>query len=465
MDPARVPRPPGRPSPTLARIGAPRRTLTVGALVVGLLATPLSGPAAGARAPSVPSSPVGTQLRWFLGTTARLPLGATEISAHFDGQFLAAVTPAQLDEILGETPGGMRLVSISTAGPNALEAQVAVAGITLKVQMSVDGLGLIDGLRLTPVIGAPFTTWAAIDRQLKSLAPGVGLLAAQVGAKGQCTQRHALSPATPRPTGSMFKLFVLGALANAVRDHRVRWDQTLAITAANKVGGSGTLVNVPDGTKLTVQQIADLMISESDNTAADMLITLLGRPAIEAQVGRWSAHASLDVPFLSVSELFALKYADFPLLADHYLSLDRAQRAAYLTSTVDGVTTGQEQAAAEPRDINSIEWFAAPTDVCRAFSGLAQLAHAPGLSPVGGALSLNDGGVDLPRARWPSVWFKGGSESGVLTLGYRARDAGGRTFVVVAMIENPRAAFVEELVTTKLLDVVSSAFALLESRR
>jgi beta-lactamase class A len=440
----------------------PWHTLTLAALVVGLLAAPLTGPAAGARAPSVPSSPVGNQLGWFLGTTARLPLSATEISAHFDGQFLAAVTPAELDEILGETPGVMRLVSISTSGANALEAQVAVAGITLKVQMSVDGLGLIDGLRLAPVIGAPFTTWASIDHQLKSLAPGVGFLAGRVVGNGRCTQQHGLSPATARPTGSMFKLFVLGALANAVLDHRVGWEQRLTITAADKVGGSGTLVNVPDGTRLTVQQIADLMISESDNTAADMLIALLGRASVEAQVSRWSAHASLDVPFLTVSELFALKYDDFPLVADHYLSLDRAQRAAYLTSTVDAVTASQEQAAAEPRDINSIEWFAAPTDVCRAFSGLAQLARKPGLSPVGGALSLNDGGVDLPRARWPSVWFKGGSESGVLTLGYRARDKGGRTFVVVAMIENPRTAFAEELVTTKLLDVVSSAFALLE---
>ncbi len=76
-------------------------------------------------------------------------------------------------------------------------------------------------------------------------------------------------------------------------------------------------------------------------------------------------------------------------------------------------------------------------------------------------LSVNDGGVALPRSTWSRVWFKGGSEAGVLTLGYLARDTAGRTFVVVAMLENPTTAIDEETASIRLLDVVSSAFALL----
>jgi hypothetical protein len=36
------------------------------------------------------------------------------------------------------------------------------------------------------------------------------------------------------------------------------------------------------------------------------------------------------------------------------------------------------------------------------------------------------------------VWFKGGSEPGVWTLGYLARDSQGRTLVVTALASNPR---------------------------
>lgn len=453
----------GTPSsvPPTARRGRP---ITVAVLATALLTALLSFPV-NATAVSSPDSPAGMQLAWFLGTTARLPLAAAEISAHFDAQFLAHVPTAELNAVLAETPGPMRLLAVSASGEDDLTADVAVAGITLKVQMSVDASGLIDGLLLTPIVAPVFTSWTSIDHELATVAPGVGLLAAEVGKSGTCEQRHAVRATTPRPIGSLFKLYVLGALANAVHRHRIRWDEPVTITAASKVGGSGTLVNVPDGTRLSVERLAELMISDSDNTAADLLMGLVGRRAVEAEVAQWSTHAALDVPFLTVSELFALKYDAFPLLADHYLSLSRAERAAYLSSTVDKVDASQEQPTTEPRDINTIEWFASPEDICRAFSGLARLDQVHGLGPVGIALSLNDGGIGLSKARWPSVWFKGGSESGVLTLAYRARASTGRTFVVVVMVENPTSAFAEELVTTKLLDVASSAFALLRRSR
>jgi beta-lactamase class A len=258
----------------------------------------------------------------------------------------------------------------------------------------------------------------------------------------------------------MFKLFVLGALAHAVRAHRISWDQKVTVTAAVKTGGSGTLQNAPDGTTLTVEQAAVKMIAVSDNTAADLLLGLVGRPGVEAQVRAWSTHAALDEPFLSVAELFALKYDAFPTLADRYLALPRSQRTAFLTQTVDEVPAGAEQAAGVPRDINSIEWFASADDLCRAFGGLAALEASPGLHPIDTILSTNDGGVGLSRGTWPRVWFKGGSESGVLTLGYLARDAQGHTDVVVALTEDPQAPL-SQAAAVELLAVIKGAFGLL----
>ncbi len=90
--------------------------------------------------------------------------------------------------------------------------------------------------------------------------------------------------------------------------------------------------------------------------------------------------------------------------------------------------------------IDTIEYFASPEDICRAFAGLQQLADQPRLAPLGPILAANDGGLALDRAHWPTVWFKGGGEPGVATFGWLATNGNGHTFVVVGMLSDPTAA-------------------------
>ncbi len=451
-------------------------TILLGALVGAVLV--FGQPAVGSAPPSTsrgvvapraidaaatsPATPVGHQLDWLLGATAELPLSDAEISAHFDTAFLAQVGPTDLNSVLAGLgpPGPMTLLGVSETGSTSLQAVVAIGSARYSVQLSVDPAGLIGGL-LFRSAAQRFTTWSAVDRQLSATVPRVGFLAARVDADGTCTTVNSISAGTPRPLGSMFKLFILGALANEIRDHRLSWSQKVTVTSAIKTTGSGTLQNVPDGTTLTVEQAAVKMISISDNTAADLLLKLVGRSAVEHQVQQWSSHASLDIPFLTVSELFALKYDDFPKLADHFLSLSPSGRVAYLTSTIDAVPANAEVAVNLPRDVNTIEWFASPDDLCRTFAGLRSLRVERGLSPVGTLLSVNKGGINLNQKLWPTVWFKGGSEPGVLTLGYLARDDKGQTFVVVVMIDSPTNAFNEQATALQLLSVVAGAFGLL----
>jgi hypothetical protein len=63
---------------------------------------------------------------------------------------------------------------------------------------------------------------------------------------------------------------------------------------------------------------------------------------------------------------------------------------------------------------------------------------------------------------WPEVWYKGGSESGVLTLGWLATDRRGRSFVVEAMVSNPDAALATDSITD-LIALSRTAFGLLEA--
>jgi beta-lactamase class A len=419
---------------------------------------------------AAPDAPVGRQLTWFLRAVADLPWSRRLIRARFDSGFLAQISPAEINSVLAQAPapGGASLIGLlwqdQARDPVSLRAVAAFGSVMLTVNISVDGAGLISYLLLT-LYQPPPATWAQADRDLAGLAPDASLLAARVSPDGACTPVHQVAASTARPLGSMFKLFVLGALAEQVAAGRVSWDQELTVSDALKSAGNsgaGGLQDVPAGTWVPAEQTAAQMISMSDNTAADMLIRLVGRPAVQAQDRQWSAHAALNVPFLTTREIFLLKYAD-PALADEYLRLAPGQRAAFLASAVDPLPLSQAQLpnadTASPAAIDTIEWFASPDDICRAFAGLQQLAAQPALAPLGPILSANSGGIGLHPAQWPTVWYKGGSEPGVLTMGYLATNSNGQTFVVVAMLSDPATALAPSAVLG-LLAIVQGAFEL-----
>lgn len=205
------------------------------------------------------------------------------------------------------------------------------------------------------------------------------------------------------------------------------------------------------------------MISSSDNTAADLLINLVGRTSVEAAAAASGmADPALDTPFLTTRELFVLKLDDWPALADRYLALGSAGRLAMLTGTVDRAPLPALAAATAwttPRDIGSIEWLASPADICKVYASLAALAREPRLAPVASVLEINDGGLGLDPRQWRRVWFKGGSEPGVVTLNYFATTSGGKSYLVSVMAANP-AAPVPAAATASLLAAIKGAFGL-----
>jgi len=425
--------------------------------------TRLAAPPTTATAPaSLPHTPAGAQARWVLAALGRLPIRDADVRAHFDAAFLAQVSAAALNQAL-RSAADARLASISVNRPSALAAIVSVSGHTqLRVDLSVDARGLISGLLLRPIVKLPPSpaTWAGVDAALRSVAPEVHLFVGAV-TNGTCDPVHAIDPDTPAPLGSAFKLYVLDALGRAVASHKVSWDQRLTISAQLKSLPSGVLQTEPDGTQISVRDVAAKMISISDNTAADLLMHLLGRSSVEAALGASGmTDPARDVPFLTTRELFTLKLDDWPTLANRYGATDTPGRRALLAHTVDPAALPAATPWTIPRDIDTVEWFASAKDICRVFATLSGLARQPGLAPIGDVFALNDGGLSLDPAQWQTTWFKGGSEPGVLTLSYLATTRTGHTYVVSALAENPSAPIAKANASLVMASAIKGALTL-----
>jgi len=419
---------------------------------------------------SPPDTPAGAQLRWLIAAAAHLPLSDAQVRAHFDPAFLAQVSPPLINEGLLQDAISIRLLAVKVTEPSTLVADVSTyhGHSRAQVLLAVDSRGLVSLLRISPAPTEPApASWAGVDSTLRSVAPRVHLLVADVS-DGSCHPIHSIDPATPAPVGSAVKLYVLDALGRAVAAGQVRWDQPLTIAAKFKSLPPSELQTEPDGTRISVLDSATKMISLSDNTAADMLTGLVGRSAVEAALtATGMTSPALDRPFLTTREIFVLKLEQWPALAQRYVTASEPSRRALLASTVDRAPVpAAEEAGAwiTPRDIDRLEYFASASDLCRVYASLATLARQPGLTPIGEVFSLNDDGLQLDPAQWERTWFKGGSEPGVLTLAFLATTRSGHSYVVTMQAEDTSQPIDQAEATPVILSAVRGAFTLAARR-
>lgn len=415
-----------------------------------------------AAAPATATTTTGTparQLAWLADASRRLPVSDTELRQHIDATMLTGLGgPAKVNQTLAQfAPLTVGKTLRSTS--DSVQALVTDRTQTYVAKVTVDSAGLLSGLHFTPYLAAP-TSWSAVDTQLAALAPNASMASTEIDKHGRCHPVHGVNADTAHPLGSAFKLYVLGALADAVAAHTASWDEKLAIRDDWKSLPSGQLQNEPAGTELTLRTYADYMISISDNTATDHLIHRLGRPAVEAELAKLgNADPAADMPFLTTREMFAMKGHDYPTLANRYVAASADQRRAMLPE-LDAVPRTEITGWKNPENLDTIEWFGSPNDICRAYAGLWQRSRTHGLAPVGQALSLDDEGVGLPQSGYPDVWYKGGSEPGVLTMNFLAHTRDGRTFVTSVMLTDTAHPFDEATVVPKILALVRGGFTL-----
>lgn len=86
--------------------------------------------------------------------------------------------------------------------------------------------------------------------------------------------RRQMAPA------SMIKLFVMAKVMQDAHDGKLSLEEKLTIKKKDVVGGAGVITWYDAGQQRTIQQLVNVMITDSDNTATNMLIDRVGLKAI-----------------------------------------------------------------------------------------------------------------------------------------------------------------------------------------
>lgn len=263
--------------------------------------------------------------------------------------------------------------------------EATLASAVVPVDVSWDGEERLTGLRLGPAEPSG-TTLEMILAELVSVAQEVGYLII-VGDE----ERWARAPDRRVQVASAFKLAVLAALREEIEAGRRSWQDVTCLREDLRSLPTGVLQDWPAGAPLTLHTLATLMIAHSDNTAADLLIDLLGRPAVEAVCPGL-------FPLVTTREYFVLAAPSNRGLRERFRAEDTAGRRRILEEArARALPAAGETAADDPS--SGLGWRLSPRELCAL---MARVADLPLM------------GVEPGPARW-GAWqragFKGGATS------------------------------------------------------
>lgn len=367
----------------------------------------------------IPQGQAGEQLRWVLETlnTPNSPT-LSDAEARFAPSFLEVVSVEELPGVFDQIRSQAPLLVTAISGESRTWSATVSGEQPLILDLSVGSDGLMDGLTLRPDPLAdrpPAEDFGQIDAELSKVADEHHLLAARV-MDGACVPVFETDADESAPIGSAFKVYVLGALVDAVDRGDLAWDDDLTITDAVKSLPSGTLQEEPDGTTVTAQEAATAMMSISDNTATDMLIGAIGVDQVEAVYADMGIQDPEGLtPLLTTKQLFQLGWGADGNARARWSSADTQQQRAILADLAPGVEGVDPATVTSPRWREGIDYFATANELCAAHIALQQRAGTPAGEPVRDILSANPG---LPSAaeQFDYLGFKGGSAPGQLTL-------------------------------------------------
>ena len=330
-------------------------------------------------------------------------------------------------------------------------------GARQDIRIHTDDDGWVDRFDLdthAPTI----TSWHDIDTVLSRTGARYSYQVAKVD-NGHCDPVAGTNTHQSLPLASIFKLYVLHAVAGAVKKGTVSWDDQLTVTDKSRAVGSSGL-ELPAGARVSVRTAAEKMIATSDNMATDLLIGKLGTHAIEEALVTAGHHDPASMtPFPTMYELFSVGWGTPDLRSqwEHGSPQVRAQLLAQANSTP---YKPDPTRAHTPASSYGAEWYGNADDICRVHAAL-QADAVGAAAPVRQILSAV-AGIQLDHKEWPYIGAKAGGLPGDLTFSWYAVDKTRQPWVVSFQLNWPRDH--GPIVTGWMLQVAKQAFALIAPR-
>ena len=379
------------------------------------------------------------QLKRRADEIVRLVNGAGDPARIFAPSFLVQVPAAQLATLskqLTSQYGAARAVSrFDVTSPSHatayLDFERAVVPTVLVIEPGPPNR--ITGLFFTPgqVKG---DTLAAVVRDIRSLPGETSIAIATLEPDKPPMFSIEVKADKPLAVGSAFKLFLLAQLSHEISAGQRQWADVVRID--HRSIPSGILQTWPEGSPVTLHTLAALMISQSDNTAADMMLHLLGREKVEQLLPSLGIAAPDRLrPLLTTREAALLKTGD-PALVKQWAAASEAERQAMLDGPIAALSAGKidvAKLAADPVAIDSVEWFVSTSDLVRVMDWLRVHGDKHALD----IMAINSGLAAAAAAEFSYVGYKGGSESGVMNLTFLLRGKHGAWHAVAGTWNDP----------------------------
>lgn len=330
-------------------------------------------------------------------------------------------------------------------------------GARQDIRIHTDDGGWVDRFELETQ--APkINSWHDIDAVLSKTGARYSYQVAKVD-NGHCDPVAGTNTGESLPLASIFKLYVLHAVAGAVQAGTVSWDDQLTVTDKSRAVGSSGLA-LPAGAQVSVRTAAEKMIATSDNMATDLLIGRLGTHAIEEALATAGHHDPAGMtPFPTMYELFSVGWGK-PDLREQWQHGSPQVRARLLAQANETPYEPDPTRAHTPASSYGAEWYGNAEDICRIHTALQ--ADAVGrAAPVKQILSAVSG-IQLDRNVWPYIGAKAGGLPGDLTFSWYAVDKTQQPYVVSFQLNWPRDH--GPTVTGWMLQVAKQAFALIAPR-
>jgi beta-lactamase class A len=362
-----------------------------------------------------------------------------------------------MEELWRDRPFALNAVDIS-AGAATLHLTSSY-GAHQYIRIHTNDDTLVDRFDLTTETPA-IASWRDVDATLSRTGARYSYQAAKVN-DGRCERVAGTNTGQTLPLASIFKLYVLYAVADAVKAGTVSWDDELVITAKARALGSSGLDKLPEGAHVSVRTAAEKMIATSDNMATDLLIEKVGIHAVENALVAAGHHDPASMtPFPTMHELFSIGWGG-PDLREQWKKATPQVRAQLLQQ-VDMLPYQPDPSRAHtPASGYGVEWYGNAEDICRIHAALQAIAVGKA-APVKQILAAVPG-VDLDPNDWPYVGAKAGGLPGDLTFSWYAIDKTGRPWALNFQLNWPRDH--GPAVTGWMLETIKQVFALLPAQR